>query len=311
MKPVYVRDLWNYFKYRRICGNDESLNRQILDFNTSRPGLELSGYFDAPTQRIVVIGEKEMNYINKMMNEQQQYRAFDFLTNERTPMILISRDLPCPKILYDLAYQKNMPVFSSYAPTDSLIAEIISYLEEFFAEVVTLHGVLMQVYGRGVLITAESGMGKSEIALELIRKGHTFVADDRVDVYRAHNQLYGGPAEVLENLMEIRGVGVLNVAEMFGAIATTNKSSISCIIHLERLNPEKEYDRLGFFNQQTETILGITIPKMIIPVASGRSTATVIEAAISNNILRQKGIDSGKNFHDRLKEYIEANKEEK
>ncbi|MBQ1877671.1 MAG: HPr(Ser) kinase/phosphatase, partial [Erysipelotrichaceae bacterium] len=246
-----------------------------------------------------------------MMNEEQQYKAFDFLTNERTPMILISRDLPCPKILYDLAYQKNMPVFSSYAPTDSLIAEIISYLEEFFAEVVTLHGVLMQVYGRGVLITAESGMGKSEIALELIRKGHTFVADDRVDVYRAHNQLYGGPAEVLENLMEIRGVGVLNVAEMFGAIATTNKSSISCIIHLERLNPEKEYDRLGFFNQQTETILGITIPKMIIPVASGRSTATVIEAAISNHILRQKGIDSGKNFHDRLKEFIEANKEEK
>lgn len=308
MKDIYVRDVHDYFKYRIVCGNDEALNRKVTEGDINRPGLELSGYFEMPNGRIVVIGEKETNYINTRMSEQQQRNAFEFLTRDDLPMILISRDLPCPRILYEIAYRKNFPIFSSYAQTNSLIVELLSYLEEKFAPVQSLHGVLLQVYGRGVLITGESGVGKSEIALELIKKGHILVADDRVDVFRAHNQIYGQPAEVLKDMLELRGVGLLNISDMFGGMSTTGKTDIACIINLSKLNPEAEYDRLGFNNEQVETLFGIDIPKLNIPIGEGRSVAAMIEAAVSNIIMRQKGKDSAENFRHRLTHFIEEQK---
>ena len=303
MKKVTVRDLWNYFGYRRLCGDESSLDREIRDININRPGLELSGYYRDARSRIVVFGEKEITYI-QMLDEQRQREVFDFLTAERVPMILISRDLPCPPILLEIAGRKNMPVFSSYAHTNSLIVEIMSYLEEELAETESIHGVLLQVYSRGVLITAESGMGKSEVALELISKGHVLVADDRVDVYRAHNRLIGKAPDILRNMLEIRGVGIINVSDMFGAPSTADKAEIDCVIHLERLQENHEYDRIGLDNEQVETIFGIDLPKMVIPVGEGRSIATIIEGAVSNFIMRQKGIDSSKVFDQRVIDFI-------
>ncbi|HQB32172.1 MAG TPA: HPr(Ser) kinase/phosphatase [Erysipelotrichaceae bacterium] len=223
MKKVTVRDVWNYFGYRQINGDDTSLNREICDANVNRPGLELAGYF--PEQiysRIIMLGETEMKFIHKM-SEERQREVFDHLTDEKLPMILISRDLPCPGILLEIARTKNFPIFTSYAPTSSLIMEIVAYLEEFFAPVDSVHGVLLQVYGRGVLITGESGIGKSEIALELVKKGHVLVADDRVEVFRIHNHIHGEAAFILKNLLELRGVGVIDVAMMFGSGATAEK----------------------------------------------------------------------------------------
>ena len=308
MKDISVREVHDYFKYRIICGNDEALDRRITEGDINRPGLELSGYFELPNGRIIVIGEKETQYINTRMTEEQQQKIFDFLTRDEVPMILISRDLPCPHLLYEVAYKKNFPIFSSYAKTNSLIVELLSYLEEKFAPVESLHGVLLQVYGRGVLITGDSGIGKSEIALELIKRGHILVADDRVDVYRAHNQIFGVPAEVLEDMLELRGVGLLNIADMFGGMSTTGKTDIDCIINLCKSDPEEEFDRLGFNNEQVETLFGIDIPKLNIPIGEGRSVAAMIEAAVSNIIMRQKGKDSAENFRQKLTAFIEEQK---
>ena len=309
-KVVTVRDLWSYFGYRQICGNDESLNRIIRDVNTNRPGLELSGYLESKAyRRIVIIGEKEHNYI-KTMSDERQREAFEYLTDDEVPMILISRDLPCPEILMEIAQRKNFPVFSSYAPTNSLVVEIVSYLEEFFAPVESVHGVLLQLYGRGVLITGESGVGKSEIALELIKKGHLLVADDRVDVYRIHNHLSGEAPTVLKGMLEIRGVGVIDVPSMFGAASVVDKSPINYVIYLEKWNSQNEYNRLGDDNSDSVEYFGISIPKLTIPVSEGRSIATVIEAAVINFVLRDKGLNSTELFEKRVIDFINSQKEE-
>ena len=311
MNGITVRDIHEYFGYRIVCGNDEALNRVVTEGDINRPGLELSGYFEMPNNRIVILGEKEINYINSMMSEESQRRTFDYLTRDPIPFILISRDRPCPRILYEIAYAKNFPIFSSYAHTNSIIVELLSFLEEALAPVETLHGVLLQVYGRGVLVTGDSGVGKSEIALEMIKKGHILVADDRVDVYRAHNQIFGKPADVLKDMLELRGVGLLNISDMFGGMATTEKTDIDCIVNLCLSDSAEEYDRLGMNNEQSISLFGIDIPKLDIPVGQGRSVSVMIEAAVSNIIMRQKGKDSAENFRQKLTMYIEHNKEEK
>ena len=310
MNEITVREIHEYFGYRIVCGNDEALNRVVTEGDINRPGLELSGYFEMPNNRIVILGEKEINYINSMMSEEAQRRTFDYLTRDPIPFILMSRDRPCPRILYEIAYAKNFPIFSSYAHTNSITVELLSFLEEALAPVETLHGVLLQVYGRGVLVTGDSGVGKSEIALEMIKKGHILVADDRVDVYRAHNQIFGKPADVLKDMLELRGVGLLNISDMFGGMATTEKTDIDCIVNLCLSDNSEEYDRLGMNNEQSISLFGIDIPKLDIPVGQGRSVAVMIEAAVSNIIMRQKGKDSAENFRQKLTMYIEHNKEE-
>lgn len=310
-KPVYVRDVYNYFGYRQLNGNEKSLDRLITDSDLNRPGLELSGYTAEATSRIVILGEREINYINKEMSPERQRAAFDFLTRDQIPMMLISRDLPCPGELLRIAYEKNFPIFSSYAHTNSIIAELTNFLEEFFAEVAVMHGVLLQVYSRGVLITGESGIGKSEIALELIKRGHILVADDRADVFRAHNRIYGEAPEILRGMLELRGIDLVNVVDMFGAMATVERTAIDCIINLQRWTGDNAFDRREFGTELTETIFGIDIPKMVIPVREGRSIAAVIEAAVSNIIMRQRGINSAERFANRLTDYIASHEGDK
>lgn len=309
MKKVYVKDVWNYFNYRRICGDDSSLLRQIHDADVNRPGLELSGYFTKHIyRRIVILGEKEIGYI-ETMGEQAQRDAFNYLTDDNVPMILISRDLPCPKILLEIAQQKNFPIFSSFAPTSSLIVEIVSFLEEYFAQVDSLHGVLLQVYGRGILITGESGIGKSEIALELVKKGHVLVADDRVDVYRMHNHITGEAPPVLKNMLEVRGIGIIDITRMFGVAASADKTQIDYVIHLQKWKENEQFDRIGM-QEEFLTVFGLKIPKITIPVSEGRSIAVLIESAVNNFILRSRGFNSSQIMEERVLDFINKQKEE-
>jgi len=303
-KQVKVRTLLDYFHYRQLCGDQQSLERIIGEPAINRPGFELSGFFvGEPSSRINIIGEKENRFIATMAPEAQR-KAFDYLTNEPVPMILISRDLPLPPILKQYADAKNFPVFSSFAPTSSLVVEIITFLEEYFAPVESLHGELLQVNGMGVLLEGESGVGKSEIALELLKRGHILIADDRVDVFRAHNHITGMAPEILRSMLEIRGVGVIDVTRMFGIASAAEKTQIDCVISLQRWRDDTDFDRLGLDNAQTETIFGIDIPKITIPVREGRSIAVIIESAVTNFIMKARGIDSSKEFDDRVIGYI-------
>lgn len=310
MNKLLVKDLISYFKYRQISGDGNSLLREIREPSVNRPGLELSGYLTAKVyKRVVILGEKEISYV-ATMSEERQKESFEYLTGEDIPMILIGRDLPCPKILLDIAKEKNFPIFTSFAPTYSLTMEIISYLEEILVNKEPLHGVLLQVYGRGVIIQGESGIGKSEIALELIKKGHLLVADDRVDVYRVHNKIYGEAPEILKNMIEIRGVGIIDATSMFGVASTTEKSQVDYAVMLSKWDPNAEYDRLGSENTDFLTIAGIDIPRITIPVSEGRSIATIIEAAITNFILRDKGINSADILENRITDFMNKQKGE-
>ncbi|WP_416326473.1 HPr(Ser) kinase/phosphatase [[Eubacterium] hominis] len=305
---VSVKALVNAFDFVQITGNEESLNRQIVMADTNRPGLELAGFFENSQQkRLVVLGDKEIAYISSM-SAQKQRKAFDFITNDTTPAIIITKGHECPASLSRCAKKKNFPVFSSVSPTTRLIVDIVAFLDEQLATSQCLHGGLLSIYGKGVLIRGESGMGKSEIALELIKRGHLLVADDRVDCYRIHNKIVGKAPELLTGMLEIRGIGIINVARMFGVSSVLPKTQVDFQVNLESWKPDQDYDRVGIEEKKHENILGVDIPKIVVPVREGRSMAVIIESAVTNYTLSEMGMDSAKEFEQRVLDYIEKNK---
>ena len=303
-KTATVRILQGAFQFEQLTGDENSLERQIVIADTNRPGLELAGFFDhSQAKRIVVLGDKEIAYI-KTMSEEQQRTSFDFITHDNTPGLIIAKGHECPKLLMEIAIAKNFPIFRSTLATSRLIIMIMTYLDEVLAPVQYIHGVLMSIYGKGVLIRGNSGMGKSEIALELIRRGHMLVADDRVDCYRIHNRINGRAPKLLEGMLEIRGIGIINVSRMFGASYILPKVNVDLEVYLEKWNDHSDYDRVGIEEKKYEDILDIQIPKLVIPVREGRSMAVLIESAVTNFTLTEMGMDSGKEFEERVLRYI-------
>lgn len=307
---VKVRTLVENFDFIQITGDDASLERPIVIADTNRPGLELAGYFENSQQkRLVIIGDKEIAYI-ATMSVHKQRKSFDFITNEQTPAIIVTKGHKCPDVLKRYAKRKNFPIFLSSSPTYRLIVDIVAFLDEQLATSMCIHGGLLSIYGKGVLIRGESGMGKSEIALELIKRGHLLVADDRVDCYRIHNKIVGKAPELLREMLEIRGIGVINVSRMFGVSSVLPKAEINFQVNLEPWKADQDYDRVGIEEKKHENILGIDIPKIVVPVREGRSMAVIIESAVTNYMLSVMGMDSAKEFEQRVLDYIEKNKNE-
>lgn len=311
MPKVCVKNLAERFMWEIVTGDAKSLTRPILLPDTNRPGLELAGYFpDSQTQRLVVLGDKEMGYIEEEMDEISQRRSFEFLTSENTPCIVIAHNHECPSVLTEIAQRKNFPIFRSRHKTSAVIVAVTNYLDECLAESKILHGELMRIHGVGVMITGKSGMGKSEIALELIGRGHQLVADDRIDCYAMHNMLIGKTAPMLEGFMELRGVGIINVSRMFGVGAYAYKTEIELQIDLEPFDNDYDYDRVGIEEKEYTEILGVKIMKIRIPVSMGRPMSTIIETAVINFLLLKNGLDSAKEFEERVLSQIAQNKEE-
>lgn len=309
-KKVTVKEFADYFQFEQLTGDEQSLRRSIELTDTNRPGLELAGFFDySQAKRLVILGDKEIAYI-ATMSEQAQKRSFDFLTGEETPAIVITRGHECPQILRECALEKNFPVFCCEEKTNHTIVNIITWLDERLAKSVSVHGELLIIYGTGVMICGESGMGKSEIALELIKRGHQLVADDRVDCYRIHNHLVGKSPQLLEGMLELRGVGVINIARMYGVGAVAHKANVDIQITLEEFDPRANYDRVGIEEKKNVSILDVEVPKITIPVREGRSMGVIIESAVTNYMLAKDGLDSAKEFEQRVLEFIEKNKEE-
>ena len=307
---VKVRTLVENFDFIQITGDDASLERPIVIADTNRPGLELAGYFENSQQkRLVILGDKEIAYI-ATMSVHKQRKSFDFITNEQTPAIIVTKGHKCPDVLKRYAKRKNFPIFLSSSPTYRLIVDIVAFLDEQLATSMCIHGGLLSIYGKGVLIRGESGMGKSEIALELIKRGHLLVADDRVDCYRIHNKIVGKAPELLREMLEIRGIGVINVSRMFGVSSVLPKAEINFQVNLEPWKADQDYDRVGIEEKKHENILGIDIPKIVVPVREGRSMAVIIESAVTNYMLSVMGMDSAKEVEQRVLDYIEKNKNE-
>lgn len=309
LQPQKVRVIRDHFKYRHIIGDIDSLERLIEIPDINRPGLELAGYFDySQSKRMIIFGDKEIEYI-KTMSEEAQRTSFDFLTSDSTPCIIVAKSHEIPPLLSEIARTKNFPVFSTHKPTYQIIIDLITELDEMMAPFDNVHGGLMSIFGKGILIKGESGLGKSEIALELVKRGHLLVADDRVDCYRIHSNIIGQAPELLRGMLEIRGVGIISVARMFGVSSVIPKKHIDLVICLEHWSNHKTYDRIGVGEEQFMDILGVDIPQITIPVKEGRSMAAVIEAAVTNFTLKEMGMDSAKEFEQRVFDLIAANQQ--
>ncbi len=308
MQPVgkvRMRTIIDRLQYQMITGNDEALNRWTIVPDVNRPGLELAGYFKpSETRRITIIGEKEMDYMMGLEYDVLMSR-FDQILDEYTPCIIFAHNQKCPEDIRNMAIHRNFPIFETSLPTYRVMVEVVALLDELMAQTETFHGGLMNVYGKGVLIMGESGMGKSEIALELIRKGHILIADDRVDIARIHNQLIGKSPDLLKGMLEIRGIGIIDVARMFGGSSILGEFDVDLVIRLEKFDDLAEYTRVGVEEQQYLDILGVHVPQMIIPVKEGRNMAVLVESAVTNFQLKARGFDSAKEFERRVYEFIE------
>ena len=306
---VTVKMLVDKVKLKVIYGTKELLEKPITTADISRPGLEMTGYFDYYSpERIQLVGMKEWSYLNTM-TDYNRYSVFSTMFKKETPAIIVARELEIPKEMLRAAKENGVVVLQGHNGTSTLSGEMSWYLNAQLAERTSVHGVLVDIYGMGVLIQGDSGIGKSETGLELVKRGHRLVADDRVDVYAKDEEtLWGEPAEILRHLLEIRGVGIIDVMSLYGASAVRNSSQVQLAIYLENFEKGKIFDRLGNGNEEIE-LQGVKIPCVRIPVKTGRNVSIVIEAAARNYRAKQMGFDATKTFEDRLTKLISENGE--
>jgi len=268
--------------------------------NVNRVGLQLTGYFEYfANERVQVIGPSEVHFLDTLTQEDKQRVVSNFFKNS-FPCIVFSRDLKVDDVFVQCAKQKGVAIFSSNLSTSELISEVVENLKEMQALTIQEHGVLMDIDGVGVMIKGSSGIGKSEIALELLRRGHRIVADDIVVIKRIGNMLDGSANPLVKNFMELRGVGLVNIVRLYGASSIKLNQEIELIIELENWDNSKTYERLGG-EPESEDILGISLTKMTIPVSPGRNVAVVIETAANVYRLSQMGYNAMDELTERMK----------
>lgn len=270
---------------------------KLQSISVSRPGLFLSGYtehFD--DTRVEVIGHAESEYL-RGMDEKKRYKLIDKLLATRLPCLIISRGLDFVPEIYELAEKYGCPLLRSDKITTVLINDITAYQSELLAPTEVVHGVLMDVFGIGILIIGKSGLGKSEIALELISRGHRLVSDDSVIVKNINDQLVGKSPEMTRYYMEIRGIGIINIQQMFGPGSIRPSAEVDIIAELSPWEEGKNYDRIGT-EDVYEDMLGINVLKVVIPVTPGRNIPVVLETAARKYRLKQAGYDPAKALMD-------------
>lgn len=270
-----------------VLAGQEGLNKEISDYSLKRPSAELAGFLTYLTpQRIQVYGRTELGLIQQFEDSLRRHHLAQVMVAE-VPCVIITRGLTFPVEFIELANERKIPLLTTHRSTTQLFYLLIRYLTNQLAPSTLVHGVLVDVYGVGVLITGESGIGKSEAALELIKNGHLLVADDAVEVRRVDEESLRGTAPVrIRHLLEVRGLGILDVTTLFGTGAVRDEKDLHFIVHLEEWQEGKIYDRLGIDPLQTRQILGISTPEITVPVRPGRNLATIIEVAVMQNRLR-------------------------
>ena len=271
----------------------------------SRPGLQLAGYFNHfEPVRLQVMGNVEISYLEKL-SPSERMLAFDRLFSYKIPGLVMARDArPDPECLA-MAKKHNITILRTKKATSDIIAGIIAYMSAALAPRITRHGVLMEVYGEGILLIGESGIGKSEAAVELLKRGHRLIADDAVEIHRVSGDaLVGNAPELIRNYIELRGIGIVNVAKLFGMGAVKPENNIDMVVNIVPWKTQEVYDRLGLEDQYMD-ILGIKIPMYTIPITPGRNLAVILEVAAMNNRQRQMGYNSAKEFTDQINRQFE------
>ncbi|MCK8817201.1 HPr(Ser) kinase/phosphatase [Natroniella sulfidigena] len=298
MDQISVEKIIDKFGLKQL--NQTPIKNQITVSDIKRPGIELAGFFDYFTpERIQILGRTEISFLTELPLELLEERLNKFL-GYQIPCVIITRGLEPVEKLIEISEKNNIPILSTDSSTTSFISCLTTYLEETFAPQVTRHGVLVEIYGVGVLIKGSSGIGKSESALDLVKRGHRLIADDAVIIKRVmRSKLVGTSPEISKHHLELRGLGIINVKTLFGAGAVREAQNIDLIIQLEKWDQQKNYDRLGLDDEMVE-ILEVTVPRVVIPVKPGRNLAMVMEVAAMNFRLKSTGYNAAKEFTKRL-----------
>ena len=283
----------------------ESIHLTVED--VSRPGMQLTGYFDHfEPMRLQILGNVEASYLQKLP-PLERARIYDRLLSYKSPALLIARNIEITQECLDMAKKHNVTVLRSAEATSTLISDVITYLKSALAPRITRHGVLMEVYGEGLLVIGESGIGKSEAAVELLKRGHRMIADDAVEIKKiADNTLIGTAPELIRNYVELRGIGIVNVAQLFGMGAVKVENQIDLVVNVVPWNTHEAYDRLGLEDQYMD-ILGVQIPMNTIPITPGRNLAVILEVAAMNNRQRRMGYNPAQEFTDKINVHFESN----
>ncbi|HOJ64635.1 MAG TPA: HPr(Ser) kinase/phosphatase [Spirochaetota bacterium] len=290
----------------RCIAGKNGLDRIIKSKDINRPGLALSGFFDHfAYDRIQIIGKGEYLYIKKLIEEKNLENIKKFMEYD-IPCIIFTNNEEVPQELIKLADSHNIPILVTTLSSVDIISALFQILGEVFALRTIMHGVLVEVFGIGILIKGKSGIGKSETALELLERGHRLIADDTIEIKNYQDRdLIGRGTRIISHHMEIRGIGIINVKHLFGVGAIRFEKKIQLVIELEEWNPNHEYDRLGT-EAKTIDILGIKVPYVLLPVMPGRNIPIIIETAAMNQRLKMMGINSAKEFNKELTDYLES-----
>jgi HPr kinase/phosphorylase len=287
-----------------LVAGESGLGRRIISPRIQKPGLALTGFTEhLHAGRVQVFGNTEISYL-RTLPEPRQVEVLRTVFREDIACVVVTKDLEVPKTMIPVANETGVPVLKTPLLSSAFIQEVQAFLEEALTLTATLHGVLMDVFGVGILLLGKSGIGKSEIALDLVMRGHRLVADDIVDVTRRkQGVVYGAGNPIIKHHMEIRGLGIINIKDLFGIAAVRDRKKIELVIELVEWDPGREYDRLGV-DEAKFKIVDVEIPLAMVPVRPGRNLTTIIEVAARNHLLKLQGHYSARDFADRLNRAI-------
>jgi HPr kinase/phosphorylase len=282
-----------------IAGN-EGMGRTIASAEVQKPGLALAGHLESlHADRVQILGYSEISYLESLESGMAWTRAHE-LCGHHPPAVIVTRGLEIPPGLIAACTEEQIPLLRTARSTSELMDRLRAHLAACLSPTASIHGVLVDVFGIGILLLGKSGIGKSELALDLVMRGHRLVADDIVELRReAGRALFGAGPEIIKHHMEIRGLGILNIKDLFGIAAVRDAKRVELVVELVEWNEEEEYDRLGV-DEQAYEVLGVAIPLVRLPVRPGRNMTSIIEVAARNQLLKVQGHHSAREFQDRL-----------
>ena len=297
VEEVHLDVAFQATDYESICLTVEDV---------ARPGLQLAGYFDHfEPMRLQVMGNVEMSYLDKM-TQQERMSIFDRFFSYKSPALLLARGFEPEQTCLEMAKKHNVTILRSPEATSTVVSGIINFLRTALAPRITRHGVLMEVYGEGLLLIGDSGIGKSEAAVELLKRGHRLISDDAVEIRKiSANSLMGTAPELIRNYIELRGIGIVNVAKLFGMGAVRAENEINLVVNIVPWKTHEVYDRLGLEEQHME-ILGVKIPMNTIPITPGRNLAVILEVAAMNNRQRKMGYNAALEFTEQISGHFDV-----
>lgn len=291
-----LKKMIDEFKLETLYMPENGENALISNNDTNRPGLQFAGFYEYfDNKRVQVMGMMERAYLQGLDPDLRRKRIEDLLSY-RFPALILTRGQEVFPEMMEIAPNYEIPIFRTDESTSVFISKLIAFLNLQLAPRITRHGVLIEIYGEGVMIMGESGVGKSETAVELVKRGHRLIADDAVEIRKASNiTLVGSSPDNIRHFLELRGIGIVNARQLFGIGAVKMSEKIDMVVEMEQWNPEKTYDRMGV-DTHYMTILGVKVPLLNIPVKPGRNLAVILEVAAMNNRQKKMGYNAAKDL---------------